>query len=129
MTEVVLTATYVGSPSEKISLDIKILDVTNNSIYSWELLDSELKATKSALVKNKQELVEIGKQAVTTLQKVIGYMDSWEVVEIDKNTYSISGPGLGIPGEGTWIYYRDTGQIKPDDKYSTTLQQVLSGEK
>jgi len=127
--EAVLTATNVGSPSEKIYLDIKILDVTNNAIYSWDSLDSELKAIKSDLIRNKQELVEIGKQAVITLQKVIDYMDSWEVVEIDKNTYNISGPGLGIPGEGTWIYYRDTGQIVPDDKYSNTLQQVLSGER
>ncbi len=128
VTMVVLSALDMGSPGKVITLEIEVLDLTTKTKQDWESIDKQLKMKISNLEHKRQAVIESGKLSLTTFQNVIEQYEAWEINRIDQNTYSISGPGLGIPDTGRWTYYKETAEIVPADDESKALKKVLSGE-
>ncbi len=120
----------IGTPDQEFQAKLRVTDLATKITSDWETFDSELKLRKSTLEKSRQARLEDGYLSSSTLLSVIEHLGDWDIREINSNTYSISGPGLGMAGElttGKWTYYRTSGKIVPTDTQSAALQQVLSG--
>ena len=122
------TVFNVGSSDQETTLKIRIKDLNSFSVKNWNEMDNELNKKVSGLEQKREALIEAGNLALLTFQNSIEYYEEWEVKKINKTTYSVSGPGLGIPSRGNWTYYQETSEIVPADKDSMTLKKVLSGE-
>ena len=123
-----LSILEVGSPKQLISLEIQVTDATTKEKRDWEAVESELKTRKASLEKKRQAVLASGKLSISTFKNVIEHLEEWEIKEINKTIYSVSGPGLGIPSTGVWTYYQETAEIIPADKESMALKKVLAGQ-
>jgi hypothetical protein len=66
--------------------------------------------------------------AVSAFKSVGEHVNSWTIYRIDKNRYSVRGPGLGWNGkiaDGQWIYQVDKNEMIPLDSYAITLRNIL----
>ncbi len=90
---------------------------------------------KPALVNQKEELEnakkikmvmrDISLSAFTSFGQ---YVKGWTIYRIDKNSYSVRGPGLGWTGkitDGQWIYQVDNNELVPLDSPAITLRNIL----
>ena len=92
------------------------------------MAEVQLNEHKANVERNRRTALESLKIAKDTFENVSKHIEEWEVRKINETTYNISGPGLGIPDEGSWTYYMDSGEIKPADKEAQALKRVLSGQ-
>ena len=119
----------IGTPDQKFDTVIRITDLKTKVSGDWGAVESELVGRKATLENDRRAKLEAGQLSATTLLSVIGYLGDWEILRIDGNTYSISGPGLGMAGDnitGKWTYYRASKEIIPADAQSSALQSILS---
>jgi hypothetical protein len=130
VTALELTVHGIGTPNQEFHSAIKVTDLATKIQSDWETIDSELKWRKSTLEKQRQVKLEAGHLSASTLLSVIEHLGDWEIQAINRTTYCISGPGLGMAGEltaGKWTYYRTSKEIIPSDTQSEALQKILSG--
>lgn len=130
MTALELSVHGIGTPNQKFDTIIKVTDLSTKIQSDWETIENELKWRKSTLEECRQEKLEDGHLSASTLLSVIEHLGDWEINEINSNTYSVSGPGLGMAEEltaGKWTYYRVSKEIIPADAQSSALQEILSG--
>ena len=127
VTSVKFSALGIGSQYQETSVEIKVSDLDARITKDWESAEVELVNKKEKLEQRREAVISSGMLSVTTLQNVIENFDEWVVNKINKTTFSLSGPGLGIPAEGTWTYYSESSKIVPADKQSQSLKKVLSG--
>lgn len=132
ITKMEFVALDVGTPTEDMSGVVEVTDLTTypKTTRSFEAAFKELEQEGLTLEQRREEKLISRDMSTATLKKVISYRDEWEIRKINKTTYSISGPGLGIPTAGIWTYYRsgDAGEIVPADSPSKALKEVLLGE-
>jgi len=130
VTTLELSVHGIGTPNQEFHAAIRVADLATKIPSDWETVESELKWRKSTLEQRRQVKLEDGHLATSTLLSVIEHVGDWEIQAINRTTYAISGPGLGMDGEltaGKWTYYRAPKEIIPADTQSAALQKILSG--
>lgn len=119
----------IGTPDQRSSTVLRVMDLTTKVRSGWEAVESELTARKSTLEERRQAKLEDGQLSASTLVNVIDHAGTWEIRAIDSGTYSISGAGLGMDKEltaGAWTYYRASKETIPADAQSVSLRRTLS---
>ena len=123
-----------------------VMDLATNTEYNCVALDSQLREQVAAIEQQWQAQQQKRQLAVAALASAIAGSDKWEIKAVDKNSYSISGSGLGMTEAeggsgflevmeritagtaGKWTYHADSGEMEPADSPSQALQKILSGE-
>lgn len=123
--EVTVLGSEMGSQREEITYKIIIKDLTTGSSGEWQSILNDLEAQQAVFEQRRQTFMEEARQVVSTFDNVIQHYDEWEVKKISETTFQISGPGLGIPNEGSWVFYRDKGEIVAADGPAKSLEKVL----
>ncbi len=116
----------MGGQREAITSEITVKDLTTGSKNNWEAVQADLESKKTVFEQRRAALIEEGRQVISTFDNVIQNYEQWEVTKINDTTFQISGPGLGIPSEGSWVFYRDKGELTPADNPAKSLKKVLS---
>ena len=114
----------------ELDQDIAIRDRETGSAGTPELLQGELRMYNSELVDNKDVKIELQQESNRILTEVIGNQDAWEIDEISKGVYSVSGYGLGYTEQlsfGEWYCYQDSETIEPRSSASVNLKQMITG--
>jgi hypothetical protein len=120
----------IGTPDQKFDAVINVADSSTKIQSDWKTIENELQLRKSTLEKSRQEKLEDGRLSASTLLSVVDHLGDWEISEINSTTFFVSGPGLGMDGElstGKWAYYRATKDVRPTDKQSLALLEILTG--
>ncbi len=115
----------MGGQREEITSEIIVKDLTNGARGEWESMLADLKTQETTFDQRRQTFTEQSRQVVSTFDNVIQNYEKWEVTRINETTFQISGPGLGIPSEGRWVFYRDKGEIVAADEPAKSLEKVL----
>ena len=126
VSSVTVRGTDMGGQREEITSEIIVKDLTSGAKSDWESFQADLEDQQAVFEQRRQAFMEQGRQVVSTFDNVIQNYDAWEVTKINDTTYQISGPGLGIPSEGSWVFYQDKGEIKPADEPAKSLNKVLT---
>jgi bisphosphoglycerate-dependent phosphoglycerate mutase len=140
ITALELAVYRIGTQNQSFRTVIKVTDLATKTQSDWETIESELKGRKSTLEQQRQAKLENAQLSTSTLLSVLEHSEDWEIKKIkieniNSPTYRISGPGLGMAGKftsgnmelasGSWIYYRDSKTIMPDDAQSAALKNIL----
>ena len=128
LTELSVTVENIGSPAQSTHSIIEVTDLTTKSKYQLEDLQTTLETRKASLMSNRQKIIEAGDKAIEAMETLNDNIEQWEVSKINDTTYVVSGPGLGIPSEGMWTYYKDKGEVVAADNNSQKLKRVLLGQ-
>jgi hypothetical protein len=123
-----VTVENIGSSGQSSFSIIEVTDLKTNSKYQLEDLQASLEARKNSLMNNRQKILDAGDNAIKTMETLTDNIEQWEVSKINDTTYVVSGPGLGIPSEGIWTYYKDKGEVVANDNSSQKLKRVLLGQ-
>jgi hypothetical protein len=128
ITDLSVTVENIGSPTENSYFTIEVTDVTTKSKYDWEAIQETLETRKASLEQNKKTIMAAGEKAISSTENLVNHIDDWQVSKVNSVTYTVSGPGLGEPEEGTWTYYKETGEVVPNDRAGQALKQTLLGQ-
>lgn len=128
ITDLSISIENIGSPTENSYFTIEVTDVTTKSKYDWDAIQETLETRKASLEQNKQKIMDAGEKSIAAMENAVDRIDDWQVSKVNSVTYLVSGPGLGEPDEGTWTYYKETGEIVPNDKASQVLKRTLLGQ-
>jgi hypothetical protein len=122
------TVENIGSPTQSTFAIIEVIDLTTKSKYQLEELQILLETRRESLMNKRQEIIDAGNKAIETMELLSDNVEQWEVSKINDTTYVVSGPGLGIPSNGIWTYYKDKGEVVAGDNDSQKLKRVLLGQ-
>ena len=128
ITNLSVTIENIGSPTQSTFSIIEVTDQTTKSKYQLEDLQATLETRKESLMNNRQEIIDAGNKAIEAMEILSDNIEQWEVSKINDTTYVVSGPGLGIPSDGVWTYYKDKDEIVAGDNNSQKLKRVLLGQ-
>lgn len=125
VTEVTVLGSEMGSQREEITYKIIVKDLTTGASGEWQSVLANLEEQQAVFEQRRQTFMEKARQVVSTFDNVIQHYEEWQVTKINDTTFQISGPGLGIPSEGSWVFYRDKGEIVAADGPAKSLEKVL----
>jgi hypothetical protein len=140
ITALELSVYRIGTQNQGFHTVIKVTDLATKTQSDWETIESELEWRKSTLEQQRQAKLENAQLSTSTLLSILEHSGDWEIKKIkieniNSTTYRISGLGLGMAGKltsgdmelasGSWIYYRDSKTIMPDDAQSAALKNIL----
>lgn len=128
ITDLSISIENIGSPTENSYFTIEVTDVTTKSKSDWNAIQQTLEERKASLEQNKQKIMAAGEKSIAALENAVNHIDDWQVSKVDSVTFLVRGTGLGSPEEGTWTYYKETGEIVPNDKASQALKRTLLGQ-
>ena len=128
ITDLSVTVENIGGPTQSTYSVIEVTDLTTKSKYQLEDLQATLETRKASIMSNRQNILDAGDKAIEAMDTLTENIEQWEVSKINDTTYVVSGPGLGIPSEGMWTYYKDTGEMVANDNDSQKLKRVLLGQ-
>lgn len=128
ITDLSITVENIGSTTENSYSVIEVTDVTTKTKYDYQSIQDSLESRKATLDKNKETIMAAGEKAIASMENVVNHIDDWDISKVNSVTFVVSGPGLGEPDEGMWTYYKETGEIVPNDKPGQTLKQTLLGQ-
>jgi hypothetical protein len=111
---------------------ILIKDISTGKTSSYEQLHDEFQEDISILLQQREGVVQVRNAARSTGLSVVDQYKNWKVQQVNKVTYNISGPGLGMNSgltDGTWTYYLgEVNKIVPADAAAKALKRVLTGK-
>ena len=128
ITDLSISIENIGSPTENSYFTIEVTDVVTKSKYEWDEIQETLNIRMASLEQNRQEIMNAGENAIAAMENIVDRIDEWQVSKINDVTYVVSGQALGEPEKGTWTYYKEKGEIVPNDKSSQALKRTLLGQ-
>jgi hypothetical protein len=120
-----------GTPNQKISSEIKVLDRKTGTQHDAQFFESTLRELQNSLKQQEKEKLAARSQLISTINDIFaGGSSLWKIRKAHDRTYIISAPNLGWAGritDGEWKYDLDTRQLSPFDNNGTALKNLLSG--
>lgn len=130
--EVYFRVEMLATGDMKYSSIILIKDISTGKTKQYEQLRDEIQSDISALLQQRDTIVGVRNTARMTGLSVVDQYQQWNAQKINKVTYNISGPGLGINDgltDGTWTYYLgEVSKLVPADAAAQALKKVLTGK-
>ena len=126
LTVIEVWITSIGGDTQKTESSIRVIDLSTNSEYAVHILKDKLEEDLIRYKKERDSLIEAKKQSVIALQNTLEHLEAWKITDYSSDTYSIRGPGLGVPDIGQWTYIRNKSQLTPADPESMELMKILS---
>jgi len=129
--EVQFRVEMLATGDMKYSSIILIKDISTGKTKKYEQLRDEIRSGISALLQQRDIIVKVRNTARMTGLSVVDQYQQWNAQKINKVTYNISGPGLGMNDgltDGTWTYYLgETNKLVPVDAAAQGLKRALTG--
>lgn len=114
----------------ELTKNIRVENRETGLIGVPEVFLDELEMHHGELIDRKEIKLELQEETARILAEIVDHEDDWEIEEMSRGVYEVSGYGLGYTGQlsfGEWYYYEESNSVEPKNQPAIGLRDALTG--